>query len=363
MKTLIVSLFSSLYLVWIIGTKDILDALKNKSSRTNILIIMGIVVFFYWLGVLRPFDKDVSVVVLDEGRSGLMLESVKLGDGARYTFRKAASLADMQRKMANQSLGLVLPASLTAIRTSGGTPILQGHIFWADRMKAPQLEAQYSQAFSEILGGPVQVVIDQNILIPPVDADGMQTTVAYQMAYAIFWTALILIPHLILEEKDNKTLDALLTSPASPGQVILGKALAGFFYILVIGGLALALYAMFIVDWGLALAAFLGYILFAVGLALTIGSFIRSRQQLMLWSVVLIFFLVIPPLFFMEPNLKSGMRTVLTWLPSSALSSLFRFSLTSGVTPAQFLPNLAIALGSIGALFGLVIWKVGRSDR
>jgi ABC-type Na+ efflux pump permease subunit len=209
----------------------------------------------------------------------------------------------------------------------------------------------------------VQVVIGQNIVIPPADGDGMQTTVSYQMAYFIFWTALILIPHLILEEKENKTLAALLVSPASPGQVVIGKAMAGFFYILVVGGLAVALYGLFIVHWGLAVAAFLGYTLFAIGLALVIGSFVRSRQQLMLWSVVLVLFLVIPPLFYMEPNLKAGIRTVLTWFPSSTLASLFRFSLTSGVTPAQFWPNLAIAMGSIVVLFGLVIWKVRRSDR
>jgi hypothetical protein len=45
------------------------------------------------------------------------------------------------------------------------------------------------------------------------------------------------------------------------------------------------------------------------------------------------------------------------------LASLFRFSCSTGVTPAQFLPNLAIAIVSIGIVFGLVIWKVRRSDR
>ena len=53
MKTLL----DTLYIAWIIGTKDILDALKNKSSRSNIIIMVGMVVFFYWMGILRPFDK------------------------------------------------------------------------------------------------------------------------------------------------------------------------------------------------------------------------------------------------------------------------------------------------------------------
>ena len=357
------ALFNTLYIAWIIGTKDILEALKNKNIRNNIIIMLVIVVFFYWLGVLRPFDKGVSVVIYDRGETSIAFEASTLGNGAKYTFRKAISLQDMEQRMANQSLGIVLPADLDQVLASGSTPVLRGYIFWVDRMKAAELEARYSQAFSEILGQPVQVVIGHNIIIPQADADGMQTTVAYLLVYFIFWAAFFSIPHLMLEEKKTKTLEALLTSPASPGQIVLGKALAGLFYILIIGGLSIALFSLFVVDWSLALVALLGYALFAIGLALAVGSFIKSAKHLGLWTVVLILFLVIPPLFYTASNLKPGIRLVLTWFPSSALASLFRFSCSTGVIPSQVWPNLAVVVVSIAAVFGLVIWQVWRSDR
>jgi ABC-type transport system involved in multi-copper enzyme maturation permease subunit len=357
------TLMDGLYNAWIIGTKDILDVLKNKSSRSNLIVMVGMVVFFYWLSGPRPLDKGVSVVVYDEGNTSLALETVKLGDGAEYSFRQASSLQEMEQKMAYQNLGLVLPADFDQVLASRGMPTLSGYIFWVDREKVAELETKYSQAFSEILGQPVQVVIGQNIVIPRADADGNQTSVTYLMIYFVFTTALLLIPHLMLEEKQTRTLDALLTSPASPGQVVLGKALAGFFYILVTGGLGMILFAGYIVNWALALAAFLGYALLAIGLGLAVGSFIKSMKQSGIWMVVLMLFLMIPPLFYMESNLKAGIRVVLTWLPSSALASLFRFACSTGVTPAQLWPNLAIAVVSIAAVFGLVIWKVRRSDR
>jgi len=356
-------ILDTIYIAWIIGTKDILDALKNKSSRANIILMIGMVLFFYWLGVLRPFDKNVSVVVYDEGNTSLSLEEATLTSGATYSFRKATSLQEMETRMAYQNLGLVLPADFDQTLASAGTPTLSGYIFWADRMKVADLEAKYSQAFTEILGQPVQVTIGKNIVIPKATAAGMPTTAASQMVYFVFSIALLLIPHLMLEEKQTRTLDALLTSPASPGQVVLGKALAGFFYVLVTGGLALALYSLYIVNWPLALAAFLGYALLAVGLGLVVGSFIKSAKQIGLWMVVLILFLMVPALFYMEPNLKAGIRAVFTWLPSSALASLFRFSCSTGLTPAQLWPNLAITVASIALVFGLVIWKVRRSDR
>ena len=357
------TMMNTLYIAWVIGTKDIMDTLKNKSSRSNIFIMIVMVVFFYWLSALRPFDKDISVVVYDEGSAGLMIDKATLGDGVTYSFREASSLQEMETKMAYQNLGLVLPVDFDQTLASGGTPTLSGYIFWADRLKVTELEAKYSQAFSEIIGQPVRVAIGENILIPQANADGMQTNVTYLMIYFVFYTALLLIPHLMLEEKQTKTLDALMVSPASPGQVVLGKALAGLFYLLVIGGLAMALFSLYIVNWALALAAFLGYVLLAIGLGLAVGSFIKSTKQLGLWMVVLILPLVIPPLFYMEPNLKAGIRTVLTWFPSSALASLFRYSCSIGVTPAQFLPNLAVAIASIVIVFGLVVWKVRRSDR
>ncbi len=357
------TLLDTLYIAWIIGMKDIQDALKNKSSRSNIIIMVGMVFVFSYFSTLRPFDKNVSVVVYEKGNTSLVLKTTSLEDGAKYSFREASSLPEMVRMMAYQDLGLVFPADFDQTLASSGTPSLAGYIFWVNRMKVAELETRYSQAITEILGRPVQVLIGRNIIIPQADADGDHTSITYLMVYFVFTTALLLIPHLMLEEKQTKTLDALLASPANPGQVVLGKALAGFFYVLIVGGLGMALFSGYIVNWIMALAAFLGYALLAVGLGLVVGSFIKSTKQIGLWMVVLLLSLEIPALFYMESNLKPGIRIFLTWFPSSALASIFRYSCSIGVTPAQFLPNLAIALMSIVVVFGLVIWKVRRSDR
>jgi ABC-2 type transport system permease protein len=357
------TLFDSLYFAWTIGTKDILDALKNKSSRSNIIIIVFMVVFFYWLSDLRPFDKNVSAVVYDEGKTVLAFETVKLADGREYSFRQASSLQDMEQKMANQNLGLVFPVDFDQTLASGGSAVVKGYIFWVDRRKVAALEVKYSRALSEIFKQPTKVIIGENIIIPQANADGNQTNLTYLMVYFVFSTALLLIPHLMLEEKQTKTMEALMISPASPGQIVLGKALAGFFYILVIGGIALALFSQYIVNWVIAVTAFFGYALLAVGLGLLVGSLIKSMKQLGSWMLVLMLFLIIPPLFYMSSNLKAGIRVILTWVPTSILASLLRFACSTGVTTQQILLNLAIATLSIMIVFSLVIWKVRRFDR
>ena len=66
----------ALYFAWAIALKDVRDAFKNRATRTNILVLVGLVVFFYWMSNLRPFDTRVNVVVLDQGSSSLPLQAV-----------------------------------------------------------------------------------------------------------------------------------------------------------------------------------------------------------------------------------------------------------------------------------------------
>jgi ABC-2 type transport system permease protein len=357
------TLTDSIYIAWVIGKKDILDELKNKSSRTNIIVILFMVVFFYWLSDLRPFDKKVKVVVYDEGGSTLAFKTARLADGGEYSFRPANSLQDMEEKMANQNLGVVLPINFDQSLSAGGTLSLDGYVFWSARKNITRLETKYSQAFTEILGKPVKVVISDHVVIPLANTDGSQTNLTYLMVYFVFTTALLLIPHLMLEEKQTKTLDALLISPASPGQIVLGKAMAGLFYILVIGGFAMALFSSYIVNWALALVALSGYALLATGLGLLVGSYIKSMRQLGSWMLVLALCLIVPPLFYTAPNLKAGIRSVLTWVPTSTLASLLRFSCSTSYTTEQLLLNIAVVSMSIGIVFSLVIWKVRRFER
>jgi ABC-2 type transport system permease protein len=175
--------------------------------------------------------------------------------------------------------------------------------------------------------------------------------------------AISLVPALMMEEKRTKTLDALLVSPASASQVVLGKALAGLFYVVLIGGLFFALNRAYIVNWGLALLAFLVCAMFSIGLALVMGSFVRSKQNMLIWMLPVMFVLVIPAFFSQEPNLAPGLKAVFSWLPTSALVRIFQFSLSSSAPADQLLTNLAIALGGTALLFAAVVWKVRRSDR
>jgi len=219
--------FDNLYIVWAIASKDIVNALKNKNTRTNIILMMGMVVFFYWSSTLRPFDKRIDTAVYDEGSSSLTVRPTELADGYTFRFYEASSLQEMERMMGYKQLGVVIPADFDQVLASGGEPTLTGYILWVHRTRVAELEAKYSQKFSELLGQPVRVEIKENFIIP---TPGVETSgVYFHILFATFFVTINLVPALMMEEKRTKTLDALLVSPASDGQVVMGKALAGLF--------------------------------------------------------------------------------------------------------------------------------------
>jgi ABC-type Na+ efflux pump permease subunit len=351
----------SLYMAWTIARKDIHEALKNKNTRINIVILLGMVVFFYWMSTPRPFDKRINVVVYDEGNTSLSIDDAKLEDGTEFIFYEASSIEDMKRKMAYKELGLVLPADFDQILDLGGEPELEGYIFWVHRAKAAELEDKYSQKFTKLLGQPIQVHIGENIVVPYWDIE--TNSVPFHMLFILLWLSVSIVPHLMFEERKTKTIEALLVSPASPTQVILGKALAGLFYVILAGVLFFAFNGIYVVNWGLALLAFGTIALLGIGLALLLGGVIQSPQQLSLWSVFVAVLFIVPALFANEPFLASWLKSVLVWLPTAAIVKLVQFSFSGGVPLDQLALNVGVAVAGIILVFGLVVWQIRRSDR
>lgn len=158
-------------------------------------------------------------------------------------------------------------------------------------------------------------------------------------------------------------MEALLVSPATPAQVILGKAMAGLFYIVLVGALFFALNGAYVVSWGLAVLAFCTIALLGIGVALLLGGLIQSTQQLSLWGVFIVVIFLIPTMFVNEPFLASWLKSILVWFPTTAIAKLIQFSLSSGAPLDQLALNVGIAFAGIILVYTLLVWRVRRSDR
>lgn len=190
---------------------------------------------------------------------------------------------------------------------------------------------------------------------------GMVTLNAVVM---ILMMGMFLVPNLLLEEKQTRTIQALLVSPASIGQVVAGKALAGGFYILVTAALVFGISWADVAHWGGAILFVIAGGLFSVAVGLVLGSF-NDRQQDMVGPMAVLMLVLVGALVakLLGVQLPALVEGILSWVPSVALAEVCRAAFLESVPITLVLANLGMVLAVSLLLYGVVIWKVRRSDR
>ena len=159
-------------------------------------------------------------------------------------------------------------------------------------------------------------------------------------------------------------MDVLMVSPATPGQIVAGKALAGLFYIGVTLAVALILFAPLIVHWELALASFLAASLVSVALGLLVGSWASTRQQLQLAVFIGAQPLLLPVfLIIMTDIFPDWLVSAMSWIPTVSTATLFRAACIESPALADVAQPLAVSTVSIVLLLALVVAAVRRQDR
>jgi len=173
-----------------------------------------------------------------------------------------------------------------------------------------------------------------------------------------------LVPTLMFEEKQTKTLDALLVSPASINQVVVGKALAGLFYVIVAASVVFAINWTWVVHWDVALLFVLGIGVFSVGVGLVLGSFFERQQDVVgLTMVLLVVFIGVLFVDMLGLNIPIVVQAILPWVPSVALAGILQFVFLESTLWVKVWTNLGSVLGISFLLYAAVVWKVRRMDR
>ncbi len=357
------SLKNNVRIIWAITAKDVVDAVKNKNVIGAVIPALLILVLYRFMPAFTAEDGPPALLLYDVGNPAML---TLLEDSPAIDLYTYASEEEMLYYLTNgeqPELGLVIPAGFDhAVETT--QPLeLQGYILHFFTVEQVAILQHYMQdEFEYLLGQPVAIHIEK-IHIQP-ETHGITILASMGFSFVILMVGMMTIPHMMLEEKQNKTLDAILISPANNLHIIIAKALTGMIYALIVYGIGLILFRFVVVHWGLALlAGFLGG-LFAVSLGLLLGILVDTRQQLVLWAWVGLVPLFLPMMLsFMDDLLPAGLIRILKWVPSSALMRVIRTSMVAAPPVEFYLPQLAILLGSAILVLSINIWLVGRENR
>jgi hypothetical protein len=187
-------------------------------------------------------------------------------------------------------IGLVIPADIRP--TIGGESVeFQGYSCWGKRHQASEAQPKLEELLSQSLGMQVEVNIQGNIIYPPSEGVLYISLATVNSIVLILMIGMFIVPNLLIEEKETKTMEALLASPASIAQVVSRKALAGIVYILVSAIIIFLITWTDIIHWDMVLLFVIGSGIFSVAVGLVLG--VCSKPQDMAgWMVAILLILV-----------------------------------------------------------------------
>lgn len=194
--------------------------------------------------------------------------------------------------------GLIIPKDVDI--AAGTLPILliSGKSLLNERLT---IGATLVEAFREHAGVEALVTIETK-LIGTEEFSVRQRLIPFILVYATMIAAMIISASLI-EEREYKTLNAVLVTPITPLEVISAKSLFGLFLGLILGILILVLNSSLTGGIHLILLFLILGTLFAVGIGLMAGVVMKDITDLISRMKLLGFFFMLPAFVILFPQI------------------------------------------------------------
>ncbi|MBU2483425.1 MAG: ABC transporter permease [Proteobacteria bacterium] len=328
--------------VWALCKKDIVDMSRNGV----VVFLLLIPISLSWVyGTLLTSGglKPPSVVLFDEGTSAFA-DFVRDSEVFEIVAPPASWAKAQELVRRGEARGaILLPAGFDAALNSQHPPEIVLYLDASKRVAAAVIQ--------EGLAGLLRAYVGQDL---PASIETQQVrgitarhaNVPTWITIAILLAGVNMVPTLLLEEKDKKTLDAILVTMTSRSEIVLGKCLVGFAMALIMALVILVLNQGFIGNLSSLLAVLaLGAVAF-VFTGLLIGGLARNVQiGSLISSLVLLPLVVVATMAEVSPAISAVSR----FLPS--------FYLLDGIELAMFLdsplPTLWLHLLVLALLGGL----------
>lgn len=348
----------SLRITGAVAAKDLGESVRNRTALSFVLTAIFLMVMYR----LLPFasTSNATVVRLVDPSGGVSLAAaLEQSDALELsTYDSFDEMASRLRGSDFPELGLAISEPVAADEPLA----LTGYVmYWVSDADAADLVARVASTATEQLGRPVEITLAEEPVYATTGGTGPTFLFALTIAIVVLFVGLGLVPALMLEEKKEGTLDALLTSPATATTVTLGKAVAGLVICLLAAAFAIVLYRHTIIQWPVVLMVVLGWSLLSVAAGLLVGSAISVRQQHQVALMVGLPLLAIPVFLIMMSDLvPAWLSPLLAFFPSVAVAELLIMGGTPGLGPEIIVPRLAFVWGLAFALLALVAVVVRR---
>lgn len=346
-----------------ITRKDVVDAIRNRYLLTALITPLFVALLFRILLPGINSKSILTVVVHDSGNSAMVAELRNLPQiGIVNATSAEATQSEVEKRKAIG--GLVVPANFDADVAAGKQPELT---IYVNNKKSAFEQA----AFRRLLNQQVRALVKQPepARLNWIDVDkeasedsrgglGLeQMLVPLLLIMTLGMIGAMVVPLLLVEEKEKRTLDFLLASPASLKEIVAGKALTGVAYTVLIAGLLLIINSRLVGNWPLTLLAILLGLVFVVAIGLVMGSLLNNVMQVNTWASTVLILLLVPS--FPSLGLPGAVDTAMRFIPTYYLSEALKLSL-AGSASSRIWGHLAVLLLSTVVAFSAAVWALRR---
>jgi ABC-2 type transport system permease protein len=355
-----------LRIVGAIALKDMLEALRNHVTLGIMLGATLLVLSGLGLPRLLAGRGVPTAVVFDPSGSGLVQAWAGREDLQAIEVESQAELERVVVEASQPALGLALPSSFVLSVETDEALALDGYAaHWVDDAQLARQVGFFEAELSQAAGRTVVITTAGHKTYPTPQSGGQTSLYAMHLALQLLIVGIAVVPYLLVEEKEARTLDALLVSPAGHAQVVAGKAVAGAAYCLLGGAVVIGFLNRWIVHWDLALLSVLLGTLVAVGVGLLGGALAENAQVAGLGMTTLVVILLAPALLGVEviSGLPAWAQAAVPCFPTVALVSLIRASLAGDLSGAPIGSHVVVLIVSAAIAYALVVWRVRRAGR
>ena len=346
-----------------ITRKDLVDAIRHRYLLTALVTPLFVALLFRVLLPSVNSGNLFTVVVHDPGRSGLV---AALRNSPQIGVVEAASADATATEVEKRKAigGLAVPANFDADLAANKQPELTVYL---NNGKNVFEQAAFRRMLDQLVRSfakqpdPARLVwVDIDKETNPLIRGGTgleQIMLPLLIILTLGMTGAFVVPLLIVEEKEKRTLDFLLSSPANLKEIIAGKAVTGIVYTLLIASLLLVINRQSIRNWPLTMLTIVLGLLFVVGVGLVIGSLLNNTMQVNTWASFALFVLLVPS--FPSISITAWFDKAMRVIPTYYLAEALKLSM-AGTVSSQLWIYLAVLLGCTFVVFIVAVWALQR---
>lgn len=346
-----------------IAQKDLIDAIRNRYLLVALLTPLSIALLLRLM--LPGIDRlnDVTIVVHDPDRS-TMVSQLRAAPQVKLVDVDSAATARAEVEKIEASGALVIPANFDADVAAGKQPKLTVYV---NNKKNSIEQAGFRRLVERLVNSLVQrpPPAELNWINIHEETDSAERFDLNQMLLPLLllltfgMTGAFVVPLLLVEEKEKRTMDFLITSPAKLMEVIAGKGLTGVVYSAVIAAVLLALNRQMIDNWPLTMLTILFGLLLVVAIGLLMGSLFQTTMQVNTWASLVLLLLMAPS--FTIPGAPAMLETAMRFIPTYYFVEALKLAL-AGSASLRMWGYLGVVLACIFVACLAMTWALRREQ-